>query len=47
MVYHLSRQIRRSAAANFQAGEQKRDFVYVKDIVEGSIRTLDAQASGI
>jgi len=37
----------RSAAANFQHGEQKRDFVYVKDVVEGSIRALDAQDSGI
>ena len=31
----------------FKHGEQKRDFVYVKDVVEGSIRALDAQASGI
>ena len=31
----------------FKHGEQKRDFVYVKDVVEGSIRALDANTSGI
>ena len=31
----------------FKHGEQKRDFVYVKDAVDGSIRALDAQTSGI
>jgi ADP-L-glycero-D-manno-heptose 6-epimerase len=48
MVYHLSRQIKAGQRPRiFKHGEQKRDFVYVKDIVEGSIRALDAQASGI
>src|SRR5213075_456350 len=31
----------------FKHGEQKRDFVYVKDVVEGSILALNAQTSGI
>jgi ADP-L-glycero-D-manno-heptose 6-epimerase len=31
----------------FKQGEQKRDFVYVKDIVAGSIRGLEARGSGI
>jgi ADP-L-glycero-D-manno-heptose 6-epimerase len=31
----------------FKHGEQQRDFVYVKDIVEGSIRALEAKQSGI
>ena len=31
----------------FKHGEQKRDFVYVKDVVAGSIRALDAKKSGI
>jgi ADP-L-glycero-D-manno-heptose 6-epimerase len=31
----------------FKHGEQKRDFVYVKDIVEGSILALQAKESGI
>jgi ADP-L-glycero-D-manno-heptose 6-epimerase len=48
MVYHLSRQIRSGQRPRiFKHGEQKRDFVYVKDAVEGSIRALDAQTSGI
>jgi ADP-L-glycero-D-manno-heptose 6-epimerase len=48
MVYHLSRQMKAGQQPRiFKHGEQKRDFVYVKDVVEGSIRALDAQASGI
>ena len=48
MVYHLSRQMKASQRPRiFKHGEQKRDFVYVKDIVEGSIRALDTKGSGI
>ncbi len=48
MVYHLARQMKAGQRPRiFKHGEQKRDFVYVKDVVEGSIRALDAQASGI
>jgi len=48
MVYHLSRQMKAGQQPRiFKHGEQKRDFVYVKDVVEGSIRALDAQDSGI
>jgi ADP-L-glycero-D-manno-heptose 6-epimerase len=48
MVYHLSRQMKAGQRPRiFRYGEQQRDFVYVKDIVEGSIRGLDAQQSGI
>ncbi len=48
MVYHLSRQMKAGQRPRiFKHGEQKRDFVYVKDVVEGSIRALDAQAGGI
>ena len=48
MVYHLSRQMKAGQRPRiFKHGEQKRDFVYVKDVVEGSIRSLEAQASGI
>jgi ADP-L-glycero-D-manno-heptose 6-epimerase len=31
----------------FKHGDQRRDFVYVKDVVEGSIRALEAKKSGI
>ena len=48
MVYHLAQQMKAGQRPRiFKHGEQKRDFVYVKDAVEGSIRALDAQTSGI
>ena len=48
MVYHLSRQMKAGQHPRiFKHGEQKRDFVYVKDAVDGSIRALSAQTSGI
>jgi ADP-L-glycero-D-manno-heptose 6-epimerase len=48
MVYHLAQQMKAGQQPRiFKHGEQKRDFVYVKDAVEGSIRALDAQTSGI
>src|SRR2546423_3486315 len=48
MVYHLSKQIKAGQRPRiFKHGEQQRDFVYVKDVVDGSIRALDAKQSGI
>ena len=48
MVYHLAQQMKAGKRPRiFKHGEQKRDFVYVKDAVEGSFRALDAQTSGI
>ena len=48
MIYHLAQQMKAGQRPRiFKHGEQKRDFVYVKDAVEGSIRALDAQTSGI
>ena len=48
MVYHLSQQMKAGQRPRiFKHGEQKRDFVYVKDIVEGSILALEAKKSGI
>ena len=48
MVYHLAQQMKSGQRPRiFKHGEQKRDFVYVKDAVEGSIRALDAETSGI
>jgi ADP-L-glycero-D-manno-heptose 6-epimerase len=48
MVYHLSRQMKSGQRPRiFKHGEQQRDFVYVKDIVEGSIRALEARQSGV
>jgi len=48
MVYHLSKQMKAGQRPRiFRHGEQKRDFVYVKDIVEGSVLALGAKESGI
>src|SRR5436305_11386916 len=48
MVYHLAQQMKAGQRPRiFKRGEQKRDFVYVKDAVDGSIRALDAHTSGI
>jgi ADP-L-glycero-D-manno-heptose 6-epimerase len=48
MVYHLARQMKAGQRPRiFKHGEQKRDFVYVKDAVEGSILALEASQSGI
>ncbi|HST29283.1 MAG TPA: ADP-glyceromanno-heptose 6-epimerase [Chthoniobacterales bacterium] len=48
MVYHLSQQMKAGQRPRiFRHGEQQRDFVYVKDIVEGSILGLEAKQSGI
>lgn len=48
MVYHLSRQITEGKRPRiFKQGEQQRDFVYVKDVVAGTIAALKAKASGI
>src|SRR2546422_3132473 len=48
MVYHLAQQMKAGQRPQiFKHGEQKRDFVYVKDAVEGSIRALEASQSGI
>jgi len=48
MIYHLSRQMRAGQRPRiFKHGEQRRDFVYVKDVVDGTIRALDAKASSI
>jgi ADP-L-glycero-D-manno-heptose 6-epimerase len=48
MVYHLAQQMKAGKRPRiFKHGEQKRDFVYVRDAVEGGIRALDAKTSGI
>jgi ADP-L-glycero-D-manno-heptose 6-epimerase len=48
MVYHLAQQMRAGQRPRiFKHGEQKRDFVYVKDAVAATIRALNARESGI
>ncbi len=48
MILHLSRQMKAGKNPRiFKYGEQKRDFVYVKDIVAGTLLALEAKESGI
>jgi ADP-L-glycero-D-manno-heptose 6-epimerase len=48
MVLHLSQQMKAGKKPRiFKYGEQVRDFVYVKDIVQGTLRALEAKESGI
>lgn len=48
MILHLARQMKEGKRPRvFKHGEQKRDFVYVKDIVAGTMRALEARESGI
>ena len=48
MILHLSRQMREGKRPRiFKHGEQQRDFVYVKDIVQGTLRALEAKESCI
>ncbi len=48
MVLHLSRQMKAGKKPRiFKYGEQKRDFVYVKDVVRGTLQALQAKESGI
>ncbi|HEY8966549.1 MAG TPA: NAD-dependent epimerase/dehydratase family protein [Candidatus Methylacidiphilales bacterium] len=47
MIYHLAQQIRAGKRPRiFKHGEQKRDFVYVDDIVEGTILAATRQLEG-
>jgi ADP-L-glycero-D-manno-heptose 6-epimerase len=48
MIYHLSKQMTAGQRPRiFKHGEQQRDFVYVKDIVQGCLRGFEAPQSGI
>jgi ADP-L-glycero-D-manno-heptose 6-epimerase len=48
MAFHLSQQMKRGERPRiFKHGEQKRDFVYVKDIVAGTMNAMEAKECGI
>lgn len=48
MIYHLSKQMAAGQRPRiFRYGEQQRDFVYVKDIVQGCLRAFEAERSDI
>ena len=48
MIYQLYRQMADGKRPRvFKGGEQKRDFVYVKDVVDMTIRAIGAPSSGV
>jgi ADP-L-glycero-D-manno-heptose 6-epimerase len=48
MIYNLAQQMKAGQRPRiFKFGEQQRDFVYVKDIVQGCLRAAEAKRSGI
>lgn len=47
MIYQLARQMREGNRPRiFTAGQQKRDFVYIDDVVQANMRALSARESG-
>ena len=48
MIHQLARQMRAGKRPRiFTAGEQKRDFVYIDDVVQANIKALSAKDSGV
>jgi len=48
MIYQLAGQIRAGKRPRiFKYGEQKRDFVYIKDVVEATVMAAEATRSGV
>jgi ADP-L-glycero-D-manno-heptose 6-epimerase len=48
MIHQLAKQMRSGKRPRvFTAGEQKRDFVYVDDVVQANLKALQAKAGGV
>ncbi len=48
MIYHLAKQMLKGEKPKiFKNGEQKRDHIYVKDVVGATIKAIDAKKSGV
>ncbi|MBU4128860.1 ADP-glyceromanno-heptose 6-epimerase [bacterium] len=48
MIYQLAQQMKASKNPRiFKYGEQSRDFIYVKDVVDATIRAMKAKESGV
>ncbi len=48
MIYHLAKQIKEGKTPRlFKYGEQARDHIYVKDVVDATIKALNAEKSGV
>jgi ADP-L-glycero-D-manno-heptose 6-epimerase len=47
MIHQLARQMRSGKRPRiFRAGQQKRDFVYIEDVIQANLKALRAKASG-
>lgn len=47
MIYQLAQQMRDGNPKLFKWGEQKRDYIYIKDVVRANIMSLDATESTV
>ena len=47
MIYQLAQQMKKGNPRIFKAGEQKRDYIYVKDVVRANMLALEAKESCI
>lgn len=47
MIYQLAQQMKIGNPKIFKSGEQKRDYIYVKDVVRANLLALEAKESGI
>lgn len=47
MIYQLARQMRAGKRPRiFTAGQQKRDFVYIEDVIQANLRAMSSRTSG-
>ncbi len=47
MIFQLARQMREKDPRLFKFGEQKRDYIYVKDVVTANLKAAEAGESGV
>ena len=47
MIYQLAKQMAKGNPRIFKHGEQKRDYIYVKDVVEANLLALEAKESSV
>ena len=47
MIHQLAQQMKKGNPRVFKYGEQKRDYIYVKDVVRANLRALEAGESGV
>lgn len=48
MIHQLARQMRAGQRPRiFKAGQQRRDFVYIEDVVAANLKALEAKSSGV